>query len=94
MPELIELTLIGKPGCHLCEAAEAAIDRVLFGFRAINPKLTVSLQHQNILDDDALEARYREEIPVLLINGKVHNYWRIDEARLREALDQLAKSAN
>ena len=94
MPELIELTLIGKPACHLCQDAEAAIDRVLFGFRAINPKLTVSLQHQNILDDDALEARYREEIPVLLINGKVHNYWRIDEARLREALDQLAKSAN
>jgi len=34
-------------------------------------------------------ARYSEEIPVLLINGKVHNYWRIDPVRLRQALDAL-----
>jgi glutaredoxin len=76
-----QLTLIGKPGCHLCDDAEAVVTNVLAEF----PN-QVSLTKQSILEDDELFARYSEEIPVLLINGKVHNYWRIDADRLREAL--------
>lgn len=77
-----ELTLIGKPGCHLCDDAEVVINDVLADFadRAEVTKL-------NILEDVSLFARYSEEIPVLLINGKVHNYWHIDPERLREALN-------
>jgi glutaredoxin len=86
----IELTLIGKPGCHLCEDAELAIDRVLATFLAANPSVAVSMTQKNILDDAELAARYSEEIPVLLINGKVHNYWRIDEERFASALNSLA----
>lgn len=89
----IELTLIGKPGCHLCEDAEAAIDRVLAKFLAANPSVSVSIAEQNILDDAELAARYSEEIPVLLINGKVHNYWRIDEERFFGALNDLVAAA-
>ena len=84
MTHEIQLTLIGKPGCHLCDDAEAVINSVLDDFAG-----QVTLTKQNILDDDALFARYSEEIPVLLINGKVHNYWRIDPLRLREALQKL-----
>jgi glutaredoxin len=87
----IELTLIGKPGCHLCEDAEAAVDRVLTAFLSANPSVSVSIEQKNILDDAELAARYSEEIPVLLINGKVHNYWRIDEERFASALNSLAK---
>lgn len=77
-----QLTLIGKPGCHLCDDAEVVINNVLADFadRAEVTKL-------NILEDESLFARYSEEIPVLLINGKVHNYWHIDPERLREALN-------
>ena len=89
----IELTLIGKPGCHLCEDAEAAIDRVLATFLAANPSVSVSIAQQNILDDAELASRYSEEIPVLLINGKVHNYWRIDEERFIGALNDLVATA-
>jgi len=42
------------------------------------------------LFDEELAAQYIDDIPVLLINGKVHNYWRIDPERLRGALDDLA----
>jgi len=77
------LTLIGKPGCHLCDDAEVVVETVL---ASVNSKVT--LTRKNILEDDELFARYSEEIPVLLINGKVHNYWRIDAERLREALDE------
>ena len=85
-----ELTLISKPGCHLCEDAEAVVTRVLAEFAAEQPDIHFELVHKNILDDPALHARYAEEIPVLLINGKVHNYWRIDPQRFIEALRALA----
>jgi glutaredoxin len=77
----IHLTLIGKPGCHLCEDAEVVIDSVLSELG-----LEISVEKQNILDDEALFARFSEEIPVLLLNGKVHNYWRIDPDRLKVEL--------
>jgi len=82
----IQLTLIGKPGCHLCEEARDAIDGVLLEFRKANPNTDVTLEEQNILEDEALRLKYAEEIPVLLIDGKMHNYWRIDDERLMRAL--------
>jgi hypothetical protein len=75
------LTLIGKPGCHLCDDAEAVVSGVLEEFPG-----NVTLDRKNILEDDELFVRYSEEIPVLLIDGKVHNYWHIDADRLRSAL--------
>ena len=77
------LTLIGKPGCHLCDDARAVVVEVLSEFDQ------VSLSEKNILEDGQLFAKYSEEIPVLLIDGKVHNYWRIDPERLRAALSEL-----
>lgn len=81
MSREIVLTLIGKPGCHLCDDAEMAVQSVLDDFSE-----AVSLQKVNILDDSELFDKYSEQIPVLLINGQIHNYWRIDTERLREAL--------
>lgn len=81
MSREIHLTLIGKPGCHLCEDAEAVVSSVLSeGLE------NVTLTKKNILEDDELFAKYSNEIPVLLIDGEVHNYWRIDPDRLRSAL--------
>ena len=82
----IQLTLIGKPGCHLCDEARVAIDGVLLEFRKANPYTDVALEELNILEDEALRLKYAEEIPVLLIDGKMHNYWRIDDERLMRAL--------
>ena len=82
----IQLTLIGKPGCHLCDEARDAIDGVLLEFRKANPNTDVTVEELNILEDEALRLKYAEEIPVLLIDGKMHNYWRIDDERLMRAL--------
>jgi len=81
----IRLTIIGKPGCHLCDDAEDVINEVTSEFDSAN----ITLEHKNVLEDEKLFKKYSEEIPVLLINGKVHNYWRIDPVRLREALSKL-----
>ncbi|MDJ0323498.1 glutaredoxin family protein [Cryobacterium sp. PH31-AA6] len=80
------LTLIGKPGCHLCDDARELVDSVITKL-ADNPAApAIVLEERSILEDAELNALYVEDIPVLLINGKVHNYWRIDPLRLRTAL--------
>jgi glutaredoxin len=80
------LTLLGKPGCHLCDDARAIVLEVA-GERGL------ALEERNILDDEALLAQYAEEIPVLLIDDRVHTIWRVDPERLRRALDERGATA-
>jgi hypothetical protein len=74
------LTLLGKPECHLCDDARAIVEGVL----ADHPD--VAFEELSILDDPALLDAYVDEIPVVLIDDRVHTIWRVDEARLRTAL--------
>ena len=82
----IRLTLIGKPGCHLCDDAREVVQAVMAEVEATDAAPGIALEERSILDDAALATRYAEEIPVLLIDGEVHNYWRIDPVRLKTAL--------
>lgn len=83
------LTLLGKPGCHLCDDARTVVTRVMDDLASRTDAPAVTLDEVSILDDPALAAKYAEEIPVLLLNGRVHNYWRIDPVRLTTALLEL-----
>ena len=80
------ITLLTKPGCHLCDAAREVVETVVAELGSAVPGLAVPVEELSILDDPALLATYAEEIPVVLINGRVHNIWRIDPVRLRTAL--------
>ena len=82
----IRLTLIGKPGCHLCDDARVVVQAVMAEVEATDAATGISLEERSILDDADLAARYAEEIPVLLIDGEVHDYWRVDPVRLKTAL--------
>jgi glutaredoxin len=81
------LTFIGKPDCHLCEDAHAVVDEVLAEFSE------VELIERSILDEPELFEAYADEIPVLLIDERVHTIWRVDAARLRSALATAIDSA-
>jgi hypothetical protein len=81
------LTFIGKPDCHLCEDAHAVVDAVLAEF----PE--VELSERSILDEPALFEAYVDEIPVVLIDERVHTIWRADADRLRAALTAAIDSA-
>lgn len=83
----VNLTLIGKPGCHLCDAARDVVTGVI---GELEGQASVALEELSIFDDVELHERYVEEIPVVLINGKVHNIWRIDPVRLRTAIQEAA----
>jgi len=86
----IQLTLIGKPGCHLCDDARDLVTTVMQKIAEERADAVITLEERSILDDAELHALYVEDIPVLLINGKVHNYWRIDPLRLRTALLEIS----
>lgn len=76
------ITLLGRPGCHLCEDAREIIRRVA-------ADLGVRWEERDITRSQEDTRRYREQIPVTLINGVQHDFWRVDERRLRAALEAL-----
>jgi hypothetical protein len=82
----IHLTLIGKPGCHLCDDAREVVTAVVAEVEATDAAPRMLLDERSILDDEELRDRYAEEIPVLLIDGEVHDFWRVDPVRLKTAL--------
>ncbi|TFD26613.1 MULTISPECIES: glutaredoxin family protein [Cryobacterium] len=84
------LILIGKPGCHLCDDARDLVGSVVAKLADDVSAPEITFEERSILDDAELHERYLEDIPVLLINGKVHNYWRIDPVRLRTALLEVS----
>ncbi|GAB2573944.1 glutaredoxin family protein [Streptomyces capparidis] len=73
------VTLIGKPDCHLCDQARAVVEKV-------TGELGVPWEELDITKDEELHRKYWEQIPVTLVDGKQHDFWRVDERRLRRAL--------
>ncbi len=73
------VTLYGRPGCHLCDEARLVIDRVC-------ADLGESYEEVDINSDPALLDRFTDEVPVTFVDGRQHDFWRVDEARLRAAL--------
>lgn len=75
----VRVTLVGRAGCHLCVVAREVVERVC-------SDLGVGWEEVDVDTDPALVARWSEEVPVTLVDGRQHDFWRVDEARLRAAL--------
>ncbi|MDT0343437.1 glutaredoxin family protein [Streptomyces sp. DSM 44938] len=73
------VTLIGRPGCHLCDDARRVISEVC-------AEVGASWEEKDITVDAELHRRYWEQIPVVLVDGAQHDFWRVDAGRLRRAL--------
>ncbi|MEO3978592.1 glutaredoxin family protein [Streptomyces sp. CAU 1734] len=73
------VTLIGKPGCHLCDDARAVVERVC-------GELGAAWEEKDITLDEELYRAHWEQIPVVLVDGEQHTFWRVDEGRLRREL--------
>ncbi|MFP1628882.1 glutaredoxin family protein [Streptomyces sp. 5K101] len=78
-PEERMVTLIGKPGCHLCDDARAVVETVC-------AETGASWEEKDINQDVQLHRAYWEQIPVVLVDGEQHTFWRVDPDRLRRAL--------
>ncbi|WP_420715713.1 glutaredoxin family protein [Streptomyces sp. SBT349] len=73
------VTLIGKPGCHLCDDAREVVAAVCAEVGAV-------WEEKDITRDEELHRRYWEQIPVVLVDGAQHDFWRVDAGRLKRAL--------
>ncbi len=78
------VTLYGKPGCCLCDEARAVVARV----RAAHPFV---LEEVDITFDPVLERRYRERIPVLVVDGEEAFQYRVDAEELTRRVATVAR---
>jgi glutaredoxin len=79
MSAMRTVVLYGKPDCHLCDDARAALERL----RAEHP---FQLVERDITEDDHLHRRYLERIPVIALDGEELFDHFVDEAALAERL--------
>ncbi|WP_106848606.1 glutaredoxin family protein [Blastococcus sp. Marseille-P5729] len=75
----IDVVLMSRAGCHLCEIARDDLAQIL-------PDYGLSARVVDIDTDAELVAEYGERVPVLLLDGDEHAHFRIDETALRRAL--------
>jgi hypothetical protein len=77
------ITLLTRPGCHLCDAAREVIVRV-------GADLGVPWEERDITRSDQDMRDYWDKIPVTLIDGIQHDFWHVNETRLRAALAETS----
>jgi glutaredoxin len=75
----VRVVLLGREGCHLCDEARAVVERV-------TADLGVAWAERSVDDDPELRATYGDQVPVTFVDGRRHDFWRVDEQRLRRAL--------
>ncbi len=90
MPKPVAITLLSKPGCHLCDDARAVVRGVLADFERRGAP--VSFDEIDILGDPKLARLHAEEIPVVLVNGRRHAIWRVDPDRLAAAIEKRGRA--
>jgi glutaredoxin len=73
------VTLITRSGCHLCDEAGDLL-------RRLSAELGFGYQESDVDSDPDLRAEYGDHVPVILIDGHEHGYWRLEEARFRAAI--------
>ena len=77
-----KVVIYSRVNCHLCEEAEKSVREVL-------TEIPFELEVIAINGDQELEKLYSEEVPVITINGDVHDYYKVDKRRLLKALRAL-----
>ena len=78
-PQPHRITLLSRPGCHLCDDARSVISRVA-------ADLGVPWEERDISSSAADLAQYSDMVPVTLVDGVQHDFWRVSEERLRAAV--------
>jgi glutaredoxin len=74
-----QVTLITRAGCHLCEEAEQSL-------RGLSAELDFAYREIDVDGSPVLRDEFSDRVPVVLLDGREHGYWRVEEKRLRTAL--------
>lgn len=79
------VTIYSRHGCHLCESAIATL-------QSLQAELSFEIEVIYIDGDEKLEKLYGEQVPVTLIGGEHHDFWRVDPDRFRSSLERHRQS--
>jgi predicted thioredoxin/glutaredoxin len=71
----VEIVLVTRQGCHLCDEALGALRSL-----GVEPEL------RDVDADDELYSLYDWRVPVVMVDGRVVAEGRIDRDRLRKGL--------
>lgn len=75
----MRVTLIGKPGCHLCDVARQVVELVC-------AELDQDFAELDITEDPFLAAEYADAVPVVLVDGREIARYRVSADLLRNSL--------
>jgi glutaredoxin len=75
----MRVTVMSRVNCPACAAAEADVRRIC-------GELGVEWTAEDVDSDPEWRGEYGDRVPVILIDGVEHGYWRVEEERLRAAL--------
>ena len=78
-PRASRVQLLSKPHCHLCDDARIEVS-------AVSSELNIAWTEASIMDDPALYDEYWERIPVVLVDDRVVQFWRVNPDLLRGVL--------
>jgi len=81
---MITIEVMTKKDCCLCDDAKKIIEQVIVEFSA-------ELKMTDIKSDSELFERYKEKIPVVLINGIESFVYKVHPITLRKKLEKLSK---
>ena len=75
------VTIYSRENCHLCDVALEAL-------KSVEAELNFKIEKIDIDKDPDLVNRYGEEVPVIHIDGKHHDMFRVDLDRFRSSLEK------
>ena len=75
------ITVLVRPGCHLCDDALLVVHQVAGQLGEVVEVIDID----SAGDPDLLD-RHSEQVPVVLVDGRMHDFWRVDADRLTRAL--------
>ena len=76
---MIEVSIYSRSNCHLCEVALETLEQLQKEFSFLIVKKLID-------GDQNLEEKYGEQVPVILIDGEIHDFFKLNETRFRKAL--------
>lgn len=79
-----QVELLTRDGCSICERAHAQLAELAKELRFELSATDVDAAAQ--AGEPGLRAEFGDRLPVILLNGREHSYWEVDERRLRADL--------
>src|SRR5262249_42817648 len=79
-----QVMLLTRDGCSICEKARRRLAELAaeLGFELS----TTHVDAEAAAGNPALRAEFGDRLPVVLLDGREHSYWQVDEPRLRADL--------